>query len=309
MRRLRVEDVHNRCYRAGDAKERRKRDGPGRSASLAPVKVPAAIGCSALVFLLAGARGLDSPAQRPGEPDLALVVIDAGHGGPDYGAKGPTGVLEKDVVLAVAQRLGQALERAGFRVLQTRESDVFVSLPDRTERANRAHAGLYLSIHANASGDRMVRGAETYFLSLNASDDEARDVALTENRVFDRPGAAADSGDLVGSILGDLIRTDHLRASSEVALAIQRQLDALPGESRGVKQAPFVVLMGVNMPAALLEIGFLTHREEERNLASAGYQAAIADAVAAGVREARDSRLRPARREHAEADRGRGEGR
>lgn len=275
------------------------------------VKALAAIGCGTLVFLLAGAQGLDPPPPRSGEPDLDLVVIDAGHGGPDYGAEGPTGVLEKDVVLAVAQRLGPALERAGFRVLHTRESDEFVSLPDRTELANRARAGLYLSIHANASEDRMVRGAEVYFLSLNASDDEARQVALTENRVFDRPGAAADSGDLVGSILGDLIRTDHLRASSEVALAIQRQLDALPGESRGVKQAPFVVLMGVNMPAALLEIGFLTHPQEERKLASVGYQTAIADAVAAGVREVRQSRERPDRREHADAesDRGRGEGR
>ena len=279
----------------------------------APVKALAAIGCGTLVLLLAGAQGSGPPPAGSREPDLDLVVIDAGHGGPDYGAEGPTGVLEKDVVLAVAQRLGAALERAGFRVLHTRESDEFVSLPDRTELANRARAGLYLSIHANASEDPMVRGAETYFLSLNASDDEARQVALTENRVFDRPGAAADSGDLVGSILGDLIRTDHLRASSEVALAIQRQLDALPGESRGVKQAPFIVLMGVNMPAALLEIGFLTHREEERNLASVGYQAAIAGAIAAGVREARRGGQRPARREHAgaqtdrEGDRGRGQ--
>ncbi len=231
----------------------------------------------------------DSP-DRVSEPDFDLVVIDAGHGGPDYGARGPTGVLEKDVVLAVARRLGAALEADGFRVVQTRTTDEFVSLPGRTELANLSRAGLYLSIHANSSSDRKVRGVETYFLSLSASDEESRRVALTENRVFDRPDAVADSGGAVASILGDLIRTEHLRASSETAFAIQRNLDELPGESRGVKQAPFVVLMGVNMPAALLEIGFLTHREEERTLASAAHQEAIASAVARAVREVRDAR-------------------
>lgn len=270
------------------------------------MKALAAIGAGLLVMLLA--------AQQPpdGEPALDLVVIDPGHGGPDYGARGPSGVLEKDVVLEVSKRLGPALEREGFRVLYTREADAFVSLPERTELANRARAGLYLSIHANASSDPGVRGAETYFLSLNASDEEARQVALTENRVFDRPDAAADSGDLVGSILGDLIRTDHLRASSDVAAAIQRQLERLPGESRGVKQAPFVVLMGVNMPAALLEIGFLTHADEERNLSDARHQAAIAHAVAAGVRAVREkheSQARPAKADAIEAGHGAGEGR
>jgi N-acetylmuramoyl-L-alanine amidase len=247
------------------------------------VKALVAVGCGIVVALLA------SQPPRAGDPDPGLVVIDPGHGGPDYGARGPGGALEKDVVLAVSKRLGPALERDGFRVVYTRRSDTFVSLPERTELANRARAGLYLSIHANASDDHSVRGAETYFLSLNASDEEARQVALTENRVFDHPEAVPDGGDVVGSILGDMIRTDHLRVSSEVAFAIQRQLDALSGESRGVKQAPFVVLMGVNMPAALLEIGFLTHREEERNLADAEYQAAIATAVAAGVRTVRDA--------------------
>jgi len=221
-------------------------------------------------------------------PDPNLVVIDAGHGGADYGARGPRGVLEKDVVLEIALRLGPALERDGFRVIYTRERDEFVSLPERTDVANDARAGLYLSIHANASSDDGVRGAETYFLSVNASDEEAYHVAVTENGVFDRPDAAADSGDVVASILGDLIRIDYLRESSDAAAAIQHQLDALPGPSRGVKQAPFVVLMRVNMPAALLEIGFLTHPEEERKLASSEYQQAIAEAVAVGVRALRD---------------------
>jgi len=208
-----------------------------------------------------------------------LIVLDPGHGGDDHGASGRSGRREKDVVLRVAKRIGKALQAEGFRVLYTRQDDRFVSLPERTEMANRAHASLFVSIHANASEDSKARGAETYFLSLSASDEEARRVAMAENRVFDQPAAVADSADVVGSILGDLIRTSHLRESSEVATAIQHRLQALPGPSRGVKQAPFVVLMGVNMPAVLLEIGFLTHREEERKLGHADHQEAIARAV------------------------------
>ena len=235
----------------------------------------------ALTLLVAG-LGSRTDDLRP-QAGPGLVVIDPGHGGPDYGARGVTGLLEKDVVLAVARRIGRSLEEQGVRVLFTRTDDRFVPLPERTELANRERADLYLSIHANASDDRDARGPETYFLSLEASDNEARRVAMTENQVFDREGAVPDGGDLVGAILGDLIRTEHLRASSHYASAIQRELERLPGPGRGVKQAPFVVLTGVNMPAALLEIGFLTHPDEERQLRSARHQSAIASAVASAV--------------------------
>ena len=240
---------------------------------------------SLLVLAAAGllVAGLGSLAGGSAAGEAPLVVIDPGHGGPDYGARGETGLLEKHVVLDVSRRIGESLEERGVRVLFTREDDRFVALPERTELANRERADLYLSIHANASDDREVRGPETYFLSLEASDDEARQVALTENRVFDHSEAVPDSGDVVGAILGDLIRTEHLRVSSEVASAIQRELERLPGPDRGVKQAPFVVLTGVNMPAALLEIGFLTNSQEERALRSARHQEAIANAIANAV--------------------------
>ena len=241
-----------------------------------PVAVPL------IALLVAGGLVAAGADQRP-ERVIRRVVLDPGHGGEDYGARGASGLLEKDVVLAVSRKIGQALQKEGIKVVYTRSEDVFVTLPERTEIANRAGADLYLSIHANSSSDPGVRGPETYFLSLEASDDEARRVALTENEVFDRDEAAADSGDVVGAILGDLIRTDHLRTSSEAAIAIQRELERLPGPERGVKQAPFVVLMGVNMPAALLEIGFLTHPDEERALAHARGRDAIARAVAKGV--------------------------
>ncbi|MCZ6462697.1 MAG: N-acetylmuramoyl-L-alanine amidase [Proteobacteria bacterium] len=241
-----------------------------------PVAIPLIALLLAVGLVAAGAD------ERP-KRVIRRVALDPGHGGDDYGARGASGLLEKDVVLAVAQAIGRALEKEGIEVVYTRSEDVFVTLPERTELANRAGADLYLSIHANSSRDPGVRGPETYFLSLEASDDEARRVAVTENGVFDHDEAAADSGDLVGAILGDLIRTDHLRASSEAAIAIQRELERLPGPERGVKQAPFVVLMGVNMPAALLEIGFLTHPDEERALAHARGRDAIARAVAKAV--------------------------
>ncbi len=212
---------------------------------------------------------------------VGLVVIDAGHGGDDLGAVGRNGVLEKDVALNLARQLGKKLELAGVRVSYTRSDDSFVSLAERTTIANMTRADLYVSLHVNASKDQEARGPETYFLSVTASDDEAYQVALTENGVFKR--GAPDSADIVGSILGELIRSDHMQASSKAAMAIQRELAKLPGPNRGVKHAPFVVLSGVNMPAVLLEIGFLTNREDERNLNSKDYIVDIASAIVRAI--------------------------
>jgi N-acetylmuramoyl-L-alanine amidase len=143
-----------------------------------------------------------------------------------------------------------------------------------------------VSIHANSAPEPEVFGAETYFLSVEASDAEAMRVALTENDVYQQAGTASDSQDVVGSILGDLIRTEHLRESSDLAAAIQRALAKLPGESRGVKQAPFVVLTGVNMPSALVEIGFVTNADEVKRLGRRDAQVALAKAIAQALVEA-----------------------
>ena len=211
-----------------------------------------------------------------------VVVIDPGHGGVDFGARGEAGVLEKHVVLQVARRIGRQLARSGFRVVFTRERDNFVSLSERTEIANRARGELFLSIHANSAASAKVEGPETYFLSVEASDAEAMRVAMVENEVFRQEGTSPDDSYLVGSILGDLIRTEHLRVSSEIAAVVQRRL-ARSGAGRGVKQAPFVALGGVNMPAALIELGFLTHPDEERRLAQRDVQRGLGDAIAGAV--------------------------
>ncbi|MFQ5699752.1 MAG: N-acetylmuramoyl-L-alanine amidase [Myxococcota bacterium] len=248
-----------------------------------------------VLLLAAAARGEGSAvAHAPAGPDrlppgLQTVVLDPGHGGSDFGARGISGTLEKTLSLRLARRIGSALEAEGVQVIYTRTDDRFVSLADRTATANRARADLFVSVHANSAPDARVSGVETYFLSLEASDDDARRVAMVENEVFARKDATPDAAGIVGDILGDLIRTDHLQRSSELAAAVQRALAPLPGPSRGVKQAPFAVLMGVNMPAILIESGFLTHAAEEQRLRAPAHQDAIARAVAAAlVRDARD---------------------
>ena len=228
--------------------------------------------------------GVLAYAPSPAHADrgrVGYIVIDAGHGGDDLGAIGRDGVVEKDVALRLSVQLGKKLELAGVRVSYTREDDSFVSLAERTTHANITHADLFISLHMNASKDAAARGPETYFLSLTASDDEAYQVALTENEVFKR--GAPDSADIVGSILGELIRSDHMQSSNKAAAAIQRELAKLPGPQRGVKQAPFVVLSGVNMPAVLLDVGFLTNAQDERNLSDSGYRDDIASAIVRAI--------------------------
>ncbi len=243
-----------------------------------------------LALLALGAVTATSASDVAPDDRFDLVVIDPGHGGADYGARGASGIREKDLVLQVARRIGAALTAAKIEVVFTREEDVFVALPERSAIANRAHGDLYLSIHANSAKSGRARGPETYFLSVDASDEAAMRVAMMENDVFGQKGAVPDSVDIVAGILGELIVSDHMRSSSEIAGTIQRNLARLNGDSRGVKQAPFVVLMGVNMPAALVEIGFLTNHDEANRLRTQQYQDAIANAVTRAVRSYRDAR-------------------
>lgn len=222
-----------------------------------------------------GARGPDR---------FDVVVLDAGHGGHDEGANGPSGLREKDLVLDVTRRLAKRLEQRGVRVILTRNEDRFLSLEERTAVANDARADLFLSIHANASPSRKPRGIETYFASLDATDDAARRTAERENEALGAKAPAARRDDPLAMILGDLIETQHLQESSEFAKLAQHELAAIGrARSRGVKQAPFVVLMGVQMPASLVEIGFLSNPDEEKGLRRAGRRNEIAAALEAAI--------------------------
>ena len=225
--------------------------------------------------------------EARGEPDpdrFDVVVLDAGHGGHDDGARGPSGLREKDLVLDVTQRLAKRLERKGVTVILTRTEDRFLSLEERTAVANDARADLFVSIHANASKSRKPRGIETYFASLEATDDAARATAERENSAFGAAAPNLGSDDPLAAILGDLIATQHLQESSEFAKLAQNELaDIGRARSRGVKQAPFVVLMGVQMPASLLEIGFVTNPEEEKGLKRAKRRDEIARAISRAI--------------------------
>ncbi len=239
---------------------------------------------AAALMSLGIAEAAHSDAPSPDAFDV--VVVDAGHGGDDEGALGPAGGVEKDIVLEVARELAAQLRARGLRVVMTRSDDSFVPLERRTHIANDAKGDLFVSVHANASPRPAIRGSETFFLSLDASDDAAQRLAERENDAF---GAAAarllQQNDPLVAILGDLIATEHLSESQEFAGLAQGRLAALaPESSRGVKQAPFVVLSGVSMPASLVEIGFITNPADERAMRSrkgrSAVVAALADAVA-----------------------------
>lgn len=220
-----------------------------------------------------------------GEVDgFDLVVIDAGHGGEDDGARGASGLQEKDLVLDVARKLAAKLREAGLGIVMTRDSDVFVPLEERFAVANDARGDLFVSIHANAARNHDVRGIETFFLALRASDDESQRVAERENAAF---GASARddavAADPLVAILADMTTNEYQRESAVFAKAAQGELAQGDSHARGVKQAHFVVLQGVQMPSALIEIGFLTHPDDERALRSDAGRQRIVDALSRAV--------------------------
>ena len=236
-----------------------------------------------LVIALTAVLGATDVSKRD---RFDTVVIDPGHGGQDSGARGPGGALEKDLVLGVSVDLAKRLRARGLRVVMTRDADVFVPLERRTAVANDARGDLFLSIHANATEDTDVGGSETYFLALDASDAGAAEVAARENRAF----AVAEETDIDAvsdpfiALLGDLIATEYLRESSEAARLIQTELASVGAlRSRGVKQALFVVLAGVQMPAALVEIGFVTNAQDERTLTNTRGSRRLVDALERAV--------------------------
>ncbi len=211
------------------------------------------------------------------------VVIDPGHGGHDQGTSGPKGLLEKDLVLDVALRLGKLLEqRLGSEVIYTRSDDTFIPLRERTEIANQKKADLFLSIHANSSPASNVAGIETYYLNFTSSSDSldvaARENASGQNTVY-------ELSDLVSSIA----KHDKIEESKEFATEVQTALQSfetkyIPGaKDRGIRKAPFVVLIGAQMPSILAEIGFISNRQEESLLNKPDHRQKLAEALYKGV--------------------------
>jgi len=232
---------------------------------------------------------LPPPVPEPRKRAAFTVVVDAGHGGEETGAKGPSGLLEKDVTLDVARRVkARLMSDDGTAVYLTRDDDRKVPLDDRTALANHEKADLFVSIHANSSRRDSARGSETYFLSYQATDDDARALAALENDTLGiERGVTAQSG--LDLVLWDLAQSAFLKESSDLAEEIQDRLnDTLGVRNRGIKQAPFRVLMGATMPAVLVEIAFISSPEEERHLREAAFKDRIAEAIAASIRKFRE---------------------
>lgn len=214
---------------------------------------------------------------------IGRIVIDPGHGGHDTGTIGPTGLCEKDLVLDVGLKLKKLLEeKTGAEVIMTRSDDTFIPLEERTAIANEKGADLFISIHANASRDRSARGIETYYLNFTSSP-EALEVAAREN------ATSQESVHQLQDLIKKIALTEKIEESQDFAAQVQREvylrLKKLTGaqKDRGIKKAPFVVLIGANMPSVLAEISFLTNPRDEKLLKKSDHRAQIAEALYKGV--------------------------
>jgi len=216
-----------------------------------------------------------------------VVVLDAGHGGKDFGARGAHGLSEKDLNLQISKRVKKILEqRYHFKVIMTRKNDNFMELKDRGKIANRSNADLFVSIHANAAQRKSARGIETYYLG-SGSTEQARETAARENGDL----VHSVSDDTVQEILASLISTTKINDSSRLAASVQNSLHKTMSKkfsgihNLGVKEGPFFVLHDTNMPSILVEVGFVTNPKEGRQLRNGKYQKWLAESIARGIHD------------------------
>jgi N-acetylmuramoyl-L-alanine amidase len=242
------------------------------------------------------------PATPPGAPQeqpplldlspaggLRTIVIDAGHGGTDNGAKGPSGTLEKTVTLGVARRLKAALEaRLGLRVILTRDGDATVGLDERAALANNNKADLFVSLHVNASVRPGTSGAEVFYLSLDEYGDAARQIAGADRDSLPVFGGGSRDIEVVA---WEMAQARYIDQSAALAQLVEGALrERVPMSPRAIQQAPFRVLVGANMPAVLVEMAFITNNEQEKTLSSDQFQNSIAQALTDAVTRFRDAR-------------------
>jgi len=264
---------------------------PNRAGTRA-AKAPAAKQHSSQGSPPAGRKAISSShAVRPARARRIRVVIDPGHGGRDPGARGPRGLYEKDAAFDIARRLAEKLRRRlGIEVWMTRTGDRYVPLDERKDIANRLEADLFVSIHANASRNRRLRGIETYYLK-NTNDRATLRLARLENGVdmLIKGSDVSTDADL-SYILSDMVQGQKEADSILLAGHIQTELVGYLKpryrgiESLGVKQGPFLVLDGTYMPAVLVEAGFITNSIEGRRLGDAAYREAIAEGLYRGIK-------------------------
>ncbi|MFY9397269.1 MAG: N-acetylmuramoyl-L-alanine amidase [Desulfomonilia bacterium] len=213
---------------------------------------------------------------------VSRIVIDPGHGGKDPGAIGPGGIKEKDLTLQISKLLAQRLKLEGFEVFLTRTTDTFLTLEQRTNFANEKRADLFISVHINSNEDRTVRGIETYFLNLT-TDATAIEVAARENATTQK--SLSD----LQLIINDLMLNSKINESSKFANSVHTGVmnsalsTGYEGRDLGVRQAPFYVLLGAQMPSILLELGFITNSKDIGLLKRRTYQESLVDGIAKGI--------------------------
>ena len=223
-----------------------------------------------------------SPATKRLSRRISKIVIDPGRGGRDLGAIGPHGEMEKDITLAIGKALANRLKEQGFEVFLTRDEDIFIRLEDRTTFANNKKADLFISIHVNSNPDQSLDGVETYFLNMT-KDDYAMQVASRENETTSK--SLSD----LQSIINDLMLNSEINESSTFATYVQDSImesHQKAGDScqnHGVKQGLFFVLVGAQMPAILIETGFITNPVESKLLEEESYQNSIIDGIIHGI--------------------------
>jgi N-acetylmuramoyl-L-alanine amidase len=222
--------------------------------------------------------------KKPAISKIRRIVVDPGHGGHDSGAVGPSGLQEKDVVLAIGLKLRELLkDELGLDVVMTRSADVFIPLEERTAIANKVNADLFLSVHANAAPNRNASGIETYYLNL-AKTEKAAQLAAKEN------GTSLEKVSVLQAILFDLMANYKLNDSAHLADEVQKALHKKARaqyadvKNLGVKQGPFYVLVGATMPSILVETAFLSNAQEEARLKDPAYRDLTAEGILDGVR-------------------------
>lgn len=271
-----------------------------RAAQAKPAAAPDAEAVQAATPAAAAAEGVPlASAPKPAKPraggqqslvralglKLGRVVIDAGHGGHDHGTTGPTGLTEKELVLEVALKLGALIEeKLGSEVVYTRTTDIFIPLEERTAIANQHKADLFISVHANSSPYKKASGAEVYYLNFTTSK-EALDVAARENAGHGK--SIFELRDLIQKIA----LKDKVDESREFAARLQSNLHVAwiklnaAARNRGVKKAPFIVLIGASMPSVLTEVGFLSNPKDEQALRKPETRLKLAEALFQGVQQ------------------------
>ncbi len=273
-----------------------------RFASFRTTDTPGDRGSARLVIDVL-AQTTEAPPQQPTPPlpeappliDLApsgtlrAIVIDAGHGGEEDGARGPSGALEKQITLNVARKLKASLEgRLGLRVILTRDADTTVGLDERAALANNNKADLFVSLHANASPRPGTTGAEVFYLSLDEYGDAAERVAHADSDLLPVFGGGNRDIEL---ILWDMAQARYIKESASLAQTIEASLrQRVPMSARAIQQAPFRVLVGANMPAVLVEMGFITNPGQEKQLQSDEFQNLIVQSLVESITRFRDAR-------------------